>query len=177
MKRWWLVAGALLLVVGVGVSPVAAAKGGGRPSVQSVEGSFSGTSTFNQNCWPNEDPNGDPPQFCSFNVSAEVGVRASSLGRGTMQWNLNMGGGSWTFVTSDGKSTLGGSGRIVMFNVGGVQYARNEFQVYGAGTGKFAGVTGGSLQTGTVSVAGNTPPPMGVPMPLTGTISGVLTFG
>jgi hypothetical protein len=73
-----------------------------------------------------------------------VGVRSSTLGRGTFSSSLLIfsGGGPWTFTASDGKSHLWGHGNV---NLGAGNSFPFEGTVFG-GNSKFAGVTGGEIK-------------------------------
>ena len=116
------------------VAPAGAAKGN-RPSVQYVEGSYSGTTVSVAHC----------PFPSGAHVVADVSVRASSLGRGALHYDLEVGlpGGTWRFVASDGKSTISGEAGISFGP--GIQVQVHLLVT--SGTGKFAGVSAGNLTT------------------------------
>jgi hypothetical protein len=141
MRNIWIALGGALLVLGVMAAPVGAAKG--TTKIQSVQGTYSGTETVTETCTPG-------PGFgnVTVNLHAEdIDLRSSTLGRGTLGYDINWSnfsqqqGGFWGFTASNGNASVGGPGSL---NVGSQVFF--TFTV-GAGTGKFAGVTGGQLQT------------------------------
>jgi hypothetical protein len=108
----------------------------------------------------------------------DVSVRASNLGRGELHWTVfvSIGGppptvpNEWTFTAQDGKSTLGGSTGI---SVVGPFVSVRLFATFG--TGNFEGVSSGVLDTRQVEL--DLTCSDGTLEPLTGPISGTLTYG
>jgi hypothetical protein len=152
-KRLFFPLVGMALAVMAIASPAGAAKGG--TQVASVKGTIQGIQTDTVTCgWATYD-SGQGPQYQPFwadQVQFTGKVNASTLGSGTMSMDIAMdpfGGAQWwTFKATQAKNSLIGSQANV--NYGGNEQGQQTESIYlnvGSGTGKFAGVTGGSLQT------------------------------
>jgi hypothetical protein len=112
-----------------------AAKGNGRPQLHTVQGSYSGTQTTT--CDPSTEV-----------IATDAQVVASSLGSGVLHSGIVLGvGSSSTFSFTSANGTLTGVSSVV---IGPANTAWLQFVIL-SGTGKFAGVTGGQLQTNPVT--------------------------
>lgn len=143
---------ATALLLGLVATPAGAAKG--TIKIASVKGTISGTQTITVTCgWGTFDFGGGP-QFQQFGETditfSDVLVNASTLGGGTMTMHIFMGPGggdqSWTFKATQAKNSLTGQANA-NFDFNGQFPSENLYLNVNSGTGKFAGVSGGSLQT------------------------------
>ena len=160
MRRMLIAIVGTALLVGLTVAPVGAAKGGpgpggppSQPTIQSVEGTYSGTSSATIFCTDG--------QLGVSPITGDAGVRASTLGRGSMHYVVNVGGspGTWWFRAQDGKASLGGS---AVLNIQPGQDPNPGKAVVTvtvtSGSGKFQGVHG---MLTTESVISGGPPECG----------------
>jgi hypothetical protein len=144
MKRLWIALVGAALIAGFAAAPAGAAKG--TTKIQSVQGTYSGTETLTETCTPGGGGPGGSNVTVNLRADA-LDTRSSTLGRGTLFYDINWNnsgqpqGGFWAFTASNGKALVAGPASL---NVG--QQSFFTFTV-GVGSGKFAGVTGGQLQT------------------------------
>ncbi|HZS15702.1 MAG TPA: hypothetical protein VFC09_13990 [Candidatus Dormibacteraeota bacterium] len=146
------VAGVALTVVILAV-PADAAKG--KTQITAVKGTVTGQQYVVATCgWMPTDQG--PMQYWATSISVDRAViSGSGIGKGTMSWTaqanpfMGMGGQPTTWVinaSSSGSSVTGQSNMNLGMGGGGNQTISYGFGVM-SGTGKFAGVTNGSLQT------------------------------
>lgn len=156
MKRWQLLLGAVVpvLLVGLMAAPAGAARG--TTKIASVKGTLSGAQTLTVTCgWDWLNFGGPTPMYQTYFTTeiqaTGVVVNASGLGSGTMSLYSNMSPYAsaspvWTFQGTNIKNSLTGGLNI---NINGTPQGQTESIFFNvtSGTGKFAGVSGGTLQT------------------------------
>jgi hypothetical protein len=153
MKRLLISFVGAALLVGVLAMPVGAAKGSTK--IASVRGTISGTQTVTTTCgWATYDNGqGGGPTYQQYWIN-EISVQgaalnASTLGSGTTSWYITMSPFQnqpsqwWTFTGSNPANTLAGWPNFNGGMGGGSNYSFNV----NSGTGKFAGVKYGPLQS------------------------------
>ena len=164
MKRLFVSAIGVLLMVGLMAAPASAAKGSAK--VTAVKGTFSGNVSVVESCgygWYTNFPmNGQPvtgrQPFYEYTYTAtNLSVNGTTIGSGLMSFSTVMtpvqdlqAQPTWTFVANNGSSGLLSAQFQFQFGGMGGSPSASWFASQLTGTGKFAGVKGSS-QLSTVS--------------------------
>lgn len=152
MRRVMTALAGVALTMVILAGPADAAKG--KTQITAVRGTVAGQQYVVTTCGWMPSPQG-PTQYWAWSISVDkASLSASGIGNGTMSWTaLNTpfwgdGGGpqpTFTIRMASG-STITGQVNVNVGMGGSSQSVGYNFGVM-SGTGKFAGVTGGSLQT------------------------------